>query len=88
MHKGPAGPAPADPSTLPRGECARICPVDCIELSPGPRIGGGCVYWYACRERCPSGAMLLATPCYARRSLRKRTARLPLRHLSAPIRWR
>jgi ferredoxin len=71
------------------GECARVCPVDGIELAPGPRIGDGCVHCFACSERCPSGAMMLATPLYARRSLRQRTRGLPLARLARTgRRWR
>ncbi|MFH1469531.1 MAG: DUF362 domain-containing protein [Pseudomonadota bacterium] len=63
------------------GTCALVCPERCISLAPTPRIGAGCVACFACRERCPSGAMLLRTPWWARRALAARTTGLPLAHL-------
>jgi len=58
------------------GDCAQICGVRAISLTPQPRIDDErCVRCYACAEICPSGALDVVTPTAARllgRSRRRR----------------
>ena len=49
-------------------ECAAICGVTAITLTPRPRFDDGrCVRCYACTEVCPTGAIDAVTPWLARR---------------------
>jgi NAD-dependent dihydropyrimidine dehydrogenase PreA subunit len=63
------------------GTCVDVCPVDAVSLRPWPAVDRSCIYCFACRERCPSGAMKLSCKWYLKPLFRGRAKELPLRHM-------
>ncbi len=63
------------------GECAAICPVGAIQLSPEPVIDRSCVYCHACSVRCPEGAIKLRPRRLLSGALRRRAGPMPLEAL-------
>ncbi|MFQ5808222.1 MAG: DUF362 domain-containing protein [Armatimonadota bacterium] len=63
------------------GTCADVCPVDAVTVDPWPTVARSCIYCFACRERCPTGAMKLSCKWYLKRLFRGRAKELPLRHM-------
>jgi len=61
------------------GRCIAVCPVACIvEGSQGLVVGPECIRCLACHEVCPTGAMTLAVPRFARGLFRSRAAGLDI----------
>lgn len=63
------------------GDCAAICPVDAITLSPKPVISNACVHCYACKESCPEGVLKLRARRWLKPLLRRKAGGLPLTDL-------
>jgi uncharacterized protein (DUF362 family)/ferredoxin len=60
------------------GDCAAICPVGAISMSPLPRISDACVHCHACRAVCPEGAVRLKPRPGMKTALRLRARGLTL----------
>lgn len=63
------------------GDCATICPVGAIRLTPKPVIDTSCVHCHACSVRCPEGAIKLRPRRLLGNTLRRKAAPMPLEAL-------